>query len=243
MTVYILRPDETVSSINRHLAMVGFHLRGEEVCCFEMDELDGLPLRSNDIVVGGIGVVRRSLERMGLATPTLESIPQSLFAFAGRKTWRGQLIDARRAVERGEAVFVKPVPEDLKLFTGQPLREFSDLLATSHLPDDTPVDCADLTPFVSEYRVFVVHGDVIGVRHYKGEPLVFPAADVVNAAIEAFQDAPAAYALDVGVTEDDRTLLVEVNDAYATGAYGLSPTRYAVFIEARWNELRRAERG
>lgn len=223
--------------------MVGFGLRGADVHLFDSDDYDALPLAREDIVVGGIGFVRRALGRIRLAVPTLESVPSSLADFAGRKIWQGSLIDARRAVEAGEALFVKPLPEQLKLFTGQPLRQFSDLLATAHLPDDTIVECSELTPFVSEYRAFVLHGEVVGLRHYSGDPLLFPDASRVRAAVEAYRNAPAGYALDVGVCEDGRTLLVEVNDGYAVGAYGLPPTTYAVLIEARWAELRRSEAG
>lgn len=238
MTVFILEPDAQFFSVNRQVARVGFSMRGEEVRLFALDGFDALPLTRADIVVGGVGVVHRALQRLGLAIPALDSVPASLADFAGRKTWRGPLIDARRAVERGEAVFVKPVPTQYKLFTGQPMRCFSDLLPTAHVPDDTIVDCAELTPFVSEYRVFVLDGRIIGMRHYKGDPLTFPEAEDIRAAVAAYRDAPAAYALDVGVAEDGRTLLVEVNDGYAIGAYGLSPDRYAALIDARWAELR-----
>lgn len=94
---------------------------------------------------------------------------------------------------------------------------------------------------MSEFRVFVMHGEILGVRHYAGDPLVFPDPDRVRAAVAAYADAPASYALDMGVVEDGRTLLVEVNDAYATGCYGLAPVHYAAFIEARWVELRQHE--
>lgn len=57
-------------------------------------------------------------------------------------------------------------------------------------------------------------------------------------AIAAHVDAPAGYALDVEVCEDGRTLLVEVNDGYAVGSYGLVPTIYAALIDARWAQLR-----
>ena len=243
MPVYLLRPDDTGFSMNRQTALVGFTQRGEEVRLFEMDEFDDLSLDKNDIVVGGIGVVHRAFERLGIEIPALASVPPALAEFAERKTWRGTMIDARHAVERGEPLFVKPVPTDLKMFTGQPLREIADLIATAHVPDETPVDCAELTSFVSEYRVFVMHGDVIGVRHYKGDPLVFPDGDRIRGAVSAYQEAPAGYALDVGVVEDGRTLLVEVNDGYATGAYGLPPVRYAAVIDARWAELRKSGDG
>lgn len=238
MPVYVLRPDDSAYSMNRQAALVGFTLRGEEVRLFDAAELDALPLAAGDIVVGGVGVVRRAMARLGVAAPPTPSIPDSLRAFAGRKTWRAPLIEARRAVERGQSLFVKPLPDQQKLFTGQPMRQFSDLLATAHLPDDQLVDCAELTPFVSEMRVFVMRGEIIDARPYKGDPLIFPDPERIRAAAAAFEDAPAAYALDMGVVEDGRTLLVEVNDIYATGAYGLAPVRYAAMIDAAWAELR-----
>lgn len=35
-----------------------------------------------------------------------------------------------------------------------------------------------------------------------------------------FSDAPNGYGIDFGVTDDGRTLLIEVNDGYALGSYG-----------------------
>jgi len=238
MPVYVLRPDHSVFSIKRQIALVGFKLRGEELRLFDPDDLDTLPLTRADTVVGGIGFVHRALKRLDLEVPSLASVPAALTEFAGRKSWRGPLIEARRTVERGQSLFIKPIPEQLKLFTGLPLRQFSDLLATSHLPDDTIVDCAELTPFVTEYRAFVMHGEIIGFRQYGGDALLFPDTDRVRAAVAAYEDAPAAYAIDFGIVEDGRTLLVEVNDGYAVGAYGLAPIRYAAMIDARWAELR-----
>lgn len=60
---------------------------------------------------------------------------------------------------------------------------------------------------------------------------------VIESAWAAFDDAPAAYAMDWGVTDDGRTLLVEVNEGYSVGAYGLYFTDYARFLSARWAQL------
>ena len=240
MPVYVLRPDDTVFSINRQAALVGFSLRGEEVRLFDPDEFDDLSLTPADTVVGGVGFVRRAFERIGFDVPALDSAPAPLAAFTGRRIWRAPIIEARRAVERGETLFVKPLPAQLKLFTGQPLRAFSDLLSTAHLDDALIVECAELTPFISESRAFVLNGKIVDLRHYKGDPLVFPNAERLRAAVAAYQGAPAGYALDVGVAEDGRTLLVEVNDGYAVGAYGLPPIVYASLIAARWDQIRQA---
>lgn len=49
--------------------------------------------------------------------------------------------------------------------------------------------------------------------------------------------APAGYAADFGVTGDGRTLLVEINDGYPLGCYGLQHNLYAQLLSARWAEL------
>jgi len=91
---------------------------------------------------------------------------------------------------------------------------------------------------VSEYRVFVQHGDPVDLRPYTGDPLIVPDPAQIRGALRAYRDGPAGYALDFGVTDDGRTLVMEVNDGYAIGAYGLAPVRYAALIAARWAELR-----
>ena len=237
MVVYILKQDDRVGSLNRLTASFGFAALGEQVVEYDDAAFETLPLERGDIVVGGIGYVRRACERMGVDVPHLEPIPEPLVPFAGRKLWRTSLADVRKRVSEGETLFMKPAPDQPKLFTGVVLSGFRDLIATAHLDDALVVDCAEPVQFVSEYRTFVLHGEVIGVRPYTGDPLQFPAADVIRDAISAFDQAPVAYSLDVGVTAEGRTLLVEINDAYALGAYGLFPIVYAKFIAARWAEL------
>lgn len=61
---------------------------------------------------------------------------------------------------------------------------------------------------------------------------------MVEAALAAYLPAaPAAFALDVGCTRAGATLVVEINDGYALGAYGLTPLAYAKFLSARWAQL------
>lgn len=62
-------------------------------------------------------------------------------------------------------------------------------------------------------------------------------SSVVEAAVIAYQDAPKAYALDIGVTDQGATLVVEVNEGYSISSYGLPSLRYAKFLSARWAEL------
>lgn len=45
------------------------------------------------------------------------------------------------------------------------------------------------------------------------------------------------YGINFGVTSKGETLLVEVNEGYALGCYGLFPDFYAKLIITRWAEL------
>lgn len=53
----------------------------------------------------------------------------------------------------------------------------------------------------------------------------------------SWEDRPMACSMDICVTKDGRTLLVEFNDAYSLGAYGLADIYYAKLISARWSQL------
>lgn len=75
----------------------------------------------------------------------------------------------------------------------------------------------------------------------KGAEQVATHADTIEHAVRDYVTAPAGYAIDFGVTDDGRTLLVEVNDGYALGSYGLFYPEYAKLLSARWAELTSTE--
>lgn len=239
MKVYLQREGGEFSNINYLTAWLGFKEFGYETEFFCWDQIGQLNLARETIVTGGIPAVVKCLERLGFSVPDLPSIPPELAEYAGRRCHFATLGEVRERISNEEAspVFVKPIPRDRKLFNGTVVRRFRDLLPTAALPPETPVWCSDLVQFVSEYRVFVHQREVIGCKHYKGDFRVFPNFGVVDSAVAAFSTQPAAYGIDFGVTTSGETLLVEVNDGYALGCYGLGETRYARMIETRWREL------
>lgn len=238
MTVHVLREEGTETAVNRVSAAVGFAQMGEAVRWFGHEGFDALILDAEDVVVGGIGFAHAAFRRLGIPIPALAAMPEPLRPFAGRRIWPDAMGAVRRRVERGQPVFCKPDPRRHKLFPGMLLATVRDLIATASVADDEPVICAEPVRFLSEYRCFVLRGDAVGLRHYKGDFFAAPDASVARAAVAAWTDAPAGYALDVGVTDEGRTLVVEVNDGYACAPYGLTPLRYANVIAARWTELR-----
>lgn len=81
------------------------------------------------------------------------------------------------------------------------------------------------------------YGEILDVRPYKGDWRLHFDPSTIESAVKEYRDAPAGYGIDFGVTADRRTLLVEVNDGYALGCYGLQHDLYAQLLSARWSEL------
>lgn len=62
----------------------------------------------------------------------------------------------------------------------------------------------------------------------------------VDNAIDDYENsglAPKAYGIDFGVLDTGETVLIEVNEGYSLGNYGLDDKDYTELIETRWNEI------
>lgn len=186
-----------------------------------------------DIVVGGLGPSKMVLTQLGCTYPELD-YPDELTSYLGRKIWKDKI---NRINENPDSwpLFVKPFVD--KKFVGRVIRSPKDLIGCGEWFDNQEVICSEVVNFIAEWRCFVKYGEVVDVRPYKGDWKVHYNPDVIENCIRDFITMPAGCALDFGVTDDGRTLLVEVNDGYSVGCYGLASVEYAKVLSARWSEL------
>jgi hypothetical protein len=233
--IYIRHRENLPDDANNFAALRGFEQLGVETAPFhgfgDIDSIDGLGPEVG--IHGFVGDAFTALKLIGAPLPAPLDYPEELAEFRQRRIWRTTL----DAVNVGD--FVKPVRH--KLFTGRVWGGgIADRLATEGVPGvapDEPVWCSEPVTFVAEFRCFVLEDKVLDVRRYKGDWSKAPDRNVVTRAAMAYGSAPAAYSLDWGVAADGRTVLVEANDAFALGAYGLDPVLYARMISARWEEM------
>lgn len=224
------KSDEFVSD-NVFTAFYGFSILGWETIPFTKDDLPDF--RRGDVVVAGIGTFKKAVEIIGLDCPEATDYPAELEEFYGRKMWSDNLKNVYMKQENWP-IFVKPKQQ--KLFTGKFIQSTRDVIG---LGADESVDvwCSEPVNFISEWRCFVRYGQIMDVRCYKGEWNVVPNKSVVERAIKEYVTQPAAYGIDFGVTSDGRTLVVEVNDGFSLGSYGLAPIKYAQLLTARWFQI------
>lgn len=216
---------------NTYIAFFGFSIMGWEIIFYEGMPPEGL--NREDIIVGFITQVKKGLSNLGIEPPTEIDYPEEIQSYLGRKVWQDTLHHIYTDNSTWP-VFVKPVKG--KQFDGKLITSLKDLVGLGS-QEDRKIWCSEPVKFLSEYRCFVRYGKLVDARRYKGDFRLVPNFNVVEQCIKDYTSQPVSFTLDFGVTEQGHTTLIEVNDGYAMGAYGMSPTDYAKMISARWSQL------
>lgn len=231
MTVYIRRAKfPTEVTINKYNALVGAYLRGEEVV--EYDSIhEILCLTREDVVVDYLNETKALLKAMDCLPEDLD-YPEELKSFLGREIIPAVISDI---MPNMFGKFIKSRVGS-KVITGKVINSTKDLIGLNVEPD-YPIWISEPINFLHEWRVFVLNDEVLDVRSYHGDYHYVYDASRIDEMIKAYRNSPKAYALDIGVAEDGQTYLVEVNDGFSVGNYGLFPTQALVFHTTRWHEL------
>lgn len=234
--VYIRFKEQHPDSPNTFAAFDGFQQLGVETAPFygfgDIEQIKDLGPEVG--IVGFVGDVQQALKQIGKPLPAPMDYPEELRPWFRRKIWKTTLTEAKRSLA---PLFIKPFEE--KIFTGFVWRgPNGEAVRLATCEPETPVWASEVVEFASEYRCFILDGEILGVRHYKGNWAIGLNRTEVEAAVNAYTSSTRAYSLDFGVM-DGKTTLVEVNDAYALGNYGLPSVLYARLIEARWEEMTR----
>lgn len=192
-------------------------------------------IEPDNLFLGSIRFMQEALVRLNKPIPEPLDYPESLRTFLGRTITESTINEIANDPSAWN-VFVKP-KGFTKKFTGRLIRGTKDLVGCGDFEMNTPVWVSEPVDFVAEWRVFIRHREVLDVRPYKGDWKAQIDPEIIEAAIRVYADQPVAYALDFGRTKDGRFLLVEANDGYSLGSYGMFYINYAKLLSARWAEL------
>jgi hypothetical protein len=221
------------ANISFYTALEAYYNMGFEVTT--VSDWESLEIKDDNIFLGSIAYMHQALKKMGIPLPNSNDYPLSLRKFLKREVWTST-INTIAANPEDWGVFVKPKTEKKK-FVGRLIQSTKDLVSCGDLEDDTEIWVSDPINFVAEWRVFVRYGRVLSVRPYKGNWRANFDPTIIEEAIASFENPPAAYALDFGLTDKGEFALVEFNDGYSLGSYGLFYIDYAKLLSARWAEI------
>ncbi|MFC0776398.1 ATP-grasp domain-containing protein [Terrimonas alba] len=221
------------SNISAYTAIEAFYNMGFEI--IEVTTIENLEIEEGHIFLGSISFIHKALELLHIKTPEPLDYPESLKEFFGRKIYASTISQISNHPDSWN-VFIKPKGY-LKKFTGRLVKSTADLIGTSDFETDTPIWVSESVNFIAEWRTFVRYGEILGVRQYKGDWRCSYDYRIIEKAVASYTNSPKAYALDFGLTDHGKMLVVEANEGYSIGSYGLFYVDYAKLISTRWCEL------
>ena len=194
----------------------------------ESGKFDNL-IRRN-LFVGSVEFMREVFKRIGLSfvrLPMNSNRPSEIITLA----------EAHKRVAAGDKVFIKPL--EIKLFTGLVL-DGATYSCLNGIPEDTKVIAYKpfITPLVSEWRVYVHNHKMIDSKNYSGDFKRIPRYDYIDDLIERnIHTFPCAYVIDRGVFDNREDAVIEYNDMWAIGNYGLPNDLYLRMLKDRYFEI------
>jgi hypothetical protein len=222
------------SNISFYTALEAYYNMGFEIC--EVEDINALrQIESDNIFLGSIQFIHRALTKLNKQIPEPLDYPESLTKFLGRKIGISTIDEISNDSSKWN-VFVKPKGV-AKKFTGRLVTGTKDLVGCGDINMNTPVWVSEPVQFIAEWRVFIRYKTILGVKLYKGDWRAQFDYKIIEEAVELYEDQPAGYALDFGLTKSGKLLLVEANDGFGLGNYGLFYVDYAKLLSARWSEL------
>jgi len=218
--------------------------RNIPVTLFTQKKIDRsqLDLSPDCLIAGETSVVSKALKQLRVELPPPNTYPEALKYMLKRHVWESTLKAVLHDLDVNpfhSGVFVKP-RDSAKKFTGCVLNSLSDRYLLKGASLHTPVWCAETVHWLSEYRVFVVNSRIAGIRHYWGDEQIsihLPEVEEAIGRLEASPERTNGYGIDFGVLQNGETALIEWNDGYSLGSYGLEDELYTELIIARWEEM------
>lgn len=146
------------------------------------------------------------------------NIPKELnkYEFLQRKVFEGDKID-EICSDPNKYFFIK----DISGF-----KKTTDILPCKHIPRDKKILVSEKIDILSEFRCFVYNKRLLDVKGYINDSFLYPDINIIKRMIEAYTNSPRAYTLDVAISSNMKTVLIEVHQFFSCGLYGFADYRF-----------------
>jgi len=184
----------------------------------------------NHLFIGSVEFMREVFNRIGLSDIRL---PLN----SNRQSERITLGDAYERVAAGEVLFIKPI--EIKLFTGLVLDRMV-YGCLSNLSRSVEVLAYDAFPYAieTEWRIYVYRNEMYDARNYSGDFTLLPDFEYVRKIIETNKTSfPNTYTIDVGMLANGECVVIEYNDMWAIGNYGVQNRDYIKMLHERYFDI------
>ena len=237
--VYVQTKNNLAINADIQNAIDGFEYLGYDVKCVTLEEImsgtKDFAARTSPFVCS-IDGMRKILFNIG-KTPAPMDYPKEIVEdeLCGRIILKMSLHEAIKKFESTEIpMFIKPVVT--KLFDGILVSKKEDLNYFGPMSINPDVYVSEKIDILSEYRIYVHNGKMVHSCCYEGDFKLRPNYDYIENMISKYRSAPVAYTIDIAILKD-RNVLMECNDFWAIGSYGLKSWDYAQMLADRYEEI------
>lgn len=197
----------------------------EEVASGKFDSL----IKTN-LFVGSVEFMKEVFNRVGISDV---KVPRN-----SNRDCKIMTLDEAHELAKTKKIFIKPL--DIKLFTGLVLDGCIYSCLTG-IPLDTEVMVYDVfdSPIESEWRCYIYKGEIVDARNYSGDFKRSPNYNYIeNFVLEENKDTfPIAYTIDIGELSSGYSVVIEFNDMWAIGNYGMPNDLYLKLLKERYFEI------
>ena len=191
---------------------------------------------SSDVLTGCVPVGTVEFMRQAFAFSGTESprLPRNSDRISQEMTLEESL---KFRETTGWNIFIKP--KQIKVFTGF-VHEGYTYSALEGVPLDTRVLVYDVfsSPISSEWRAYVCAGELLDAKNYAGDFLQIPSKEFIDHVIAKNKsDFPDTYSIDVGILTSGENVVIEFNDFWALGNYGVPNWLYAKALAMRYASI------
>ncbi len=215
------------ASHNQASAMNGFKSFGFDICLYSDEK--NIDYKPGDVVVGFVGDTLRFFKNNDIEINLVD------FPKCFNNYYKRSIIKCYINEYTGDyPIFVNPILT--KLFKAKSIYSNAELEQLSKEYGNIECYFEDVVSMKAEWRVFVYYGKILGVYRYTD--IYYPYDyNFICKLLETAEAMPNAYSIDIALTNNDDFLVVEINDGWAIGRYGLSDENYAKFLYARFAEI------
>lgn len=215
------------NELNREVARIGLVDRGFIVSFSDIPPL----LTADDVAYGNVNWINATMTLNKLPKVDCGYVPSVLQPFG----LPSNLLPTEEAFKLTNC-FIKPPGEHHKAFNGFVVgTDTSITMLNLANYTGTHVITNPVIEILSEWRCFVLNGEVLDARCYKGNFRFTPYWRIVDDIAKEFKTLD-AWSFDVAVTQKELTLIIEMHEVYSLGTYGVNPSTFAALLEAAWNQ-------
>jgi hypothetical protein len=251
MHAFVKATNGVFANVNFYLAWEAFNTMGYDVVLFEEKDIDTLDITPETPVFAGVTIFRKIIDKLGINYPPFDCYPEVLKGYYGRTLTKSTLgVEREKFHKDYKKVFVKPVLP--KQFIGNVWSSILNTIPLAKISDDAEVWVCEPIDILSEFRCYVLDGEILGVKHYYGDWNVVPDKRYIEGVIRHYEGSPIAYGIDFAVIKRPKSwengmvndvgfhehpIVLEVNDGCNLGNYGLDSIHYGEMIVSRWMEI------